>query len=120
MRDQLQRVVQLAKDITGIGICYMRDSEILFTRSRKFEVVLVRACVINVMLRQCKVSMRQLGFAMGMDHTSIYHHREAHYTRYKYEDDYFDLYNKLAKAMKEHDPYYINVEEVVSLINEIM
>lgn len=120
MRDQLLRLVQLAKDITGVGIAYMKDSEVIFTRSRKFDVVMVRACIINVMLRQCKVSMRQLGFMMGVDHTSIYHHREAHYTRYKYEDNYFDLYNKLSKAMKEADPYYINVEEVVSMIREIV
>ena len=119
MNEELLRLAQIAKDYTGLGVVYIKDSEIRTTRSRKFDAVMIKACIINILRHNHKLGVSKIGNMMGFDHTTVIHHVQAHDQRYQYEPEYKDLYDVLRKESEDKNPYFIDVDEVVQMIREI-
>jgi iron-sulfur cluster repair protein YtfE (RIC family) len=112
MKDQdFNELCRLAKEITGI--------EVRYTRSRKKEFVQIRCAIVNVMRRYYSASTVQLGRLLDMHHTTIIHHSKDHSSRYRFEDDYASLYDKLVRhAMEKSDT--ISVDKMVSLMKSAL
>jgi hypothetical protein len=96
---EFNNLCELARNITGV--------DVRFTRSRKKEFVQIRCALINVMRKYYSTNTVQTADLMKLDHTTIIHHTKDHPSRYRYEDDYADLYDKLVR-------YVMNSSETIS------
>ena len=119
MTEELLRLAQIAKDYTGQGIVYVKDSEVRVVRSRKFEVVMIKACIMNILASQYQLGPVKIGRLFNIDHSTAIHHTQAHEIRYKFEPEYKDLYDILLKESINKNPYFVDVDEVVQMIREI-
>ena len=119
MKDELLRLIQIAKDTTGIAIGYEKDGELRIVRTRQFDKVMVKSCIMNILVRKYKIGVAKVGRLMGMDHTTVIHHRDGHPTRYEYEPEYKKIYDMIVRESGVDEELKIDVEEVLSLIREI-
>lgn len=106
-QNQFNELCALAKEITGIDVRY--------SRTRKKEFVQIKAAIVNVMRRYCSASTVQLARLLKLHHTTIIHHSKDHASRYRFEDDYAALYDKLVRhVMNQSDT--LKVESVLNLM----
>lgn len=112
MREQqFNSLCQVAKGITGLDFRY--------TRSRKKEFVQLRCAVINIMRKYYATNTVQTASLMGMDHTTILHHTKDHASRYRFEDDYADLYDKLVRHVIDNSET-ISTDKMVQLMKSAL
>jgi hypothetical protein len=108
MKDQeFDELCNLAKEITGLDIRY--------TKSRKKELIQIKCAIVNVMRRYCSASTVQLGRLFNIHHTTVIHHSKDHWSRYRYEDDYSLLYDKMVRHVMDKSEV-ISVEKMVNLM----
>lgn len=101
----------LAKQITGIDIRYIR--------ARKKEYVQIKAAIVNVMRRYYSATTVQVGRLMNLHHTTVIHHTKDHASRYRFEDDYASLYDKLVRhAMNNSDT--LKVDNLLTLMKSAL
>lgn len=103
-----ERLVNATKSRTGINVKY--------TRSRRREVILAKACVINALSKYFGANTVQIGELFDMHHSTIVHHLKCHHHRYRYEDEYASLYDYLIKICMNHDRDTIDVDGTLGLI----
>ena len=120
MKEELLRLIQIAKDSTGIAIGYEKDGELRIIRTRQFDKVMVKSCIMNILIRRYRLGVSKVGKLMGMDHTTVIHHRDGHLTRYEYEPEYKKIYDTVVREAGLNDSYTIDVEEVVQMIRDIV
>jgi len=103
-----KRLVQKAKEVTDLDITY--------ARSRRFEVVLIKACIINILSRYYGMTTVLIGSFTNMHHSTVIHHLRKHSDRYRMEDEYQELYDELTKftSMNENSP--IDVDGIIEKI----
>lgn len=101
----------LAKKITGIDIRY--------TRSRKRELVHIRCAIVNVMRKYYSLNTVQIAAAFDMHHTTVVHHCKDHPSRYRYDVEYADLYDKMVRHAIDTGET-INTEKMVQLMRSAL
>lgn len=98
-------LVQKAKDLTELDITY--------ARSRRFEVVLIKACILNVLRRYYGLTTTHIGELLGMHHSTVIHHLRQHGDRYRQEDEYAELYDELSKHVALTEEAVIDVDGIL-------
>jgi hypothetical protein len=104
---QFNELCELAKQVTG--------HDIRINRSRKKELVQIKCAVINVMRKYQSTSTVMLASLMGIHHTTIIHYTKDHPSRYRWEDDYAMLYDKMVHHVMEKSEI-ISVDQMMSLM----
>lgn len=111
-KENLDLLLELTKRRTGMNVLYLRR--------RNAEIILAKACVINVMSKYFGANTVQIGELFDMHHSTVIHHLQKHHTRYKYEDEYASLYDFLMKSVMQKDKDTIDVDGVLSLLRNAM
>lgn len=106
---------EYAKEITGIDITKVG-------RIRRKEYVRIRASIIVSMLKYLGASTVDMGEIMGLDHTTIIHHRNNHKGRYRSDDEYLYTYDSISKYLVRISDNKDNVElgSVLNLIKSTL
>jgi hypothetical protein len=100
--------------------CYrLNGFNIRVQNTREHELVMNRMAIGNVMTRELKQSVVSVGRHMKRDHSSIVHYRNEHYTRYKYDDAYKKLYDKLCNFILTSPDERYDLDNVISWIRQI-
>lgn len=90
MKEQIFKdVCDKAKEISGLDIRY--------TRSRKKEIVTVKCAIVNAMHKYYGLKLVQIGTLMGFHHTTVMHHLRDHPSRYRFDDEYAQIFDKLSR-----------------------
>lgn len=112
MKEQVfKEVCWKAKEVTGLDIRY--------TRSRKKDIVQTKSAIINVLHKFYGFNLVQIGELIGMHHTTVIHHLRDHTSRYRFEDEYCQLYDHLSRhaiSTSEH----ISVEKTLNLMRNAL
>lgn len=108
---EFNELCELAKRVTGIDIRYVTQ--------RKKEYVQIRSALVNVMRRYYSATTVQVGRFLNMHHTTVIHHSKDHSSRYRFEDDYANLYDQMVRfAMSNADT--LNVDRVLNLMKSAL
>ena len=90
MKEQIfSDVCDKAKEVSGIDIRY--------TKSRKREMVSVKCAIINVLHKYYGLKLVQIGTLMGFHHTTVIHHLKDHPSRYRFDDEYAQIFDQLSR-----------------------
>ena len=109
--NDFKELVAIAKEVTGVDVRY--------SRSRKKEYVQIKCAIVNVMRRYYSASTVQLGRLLDLHHTTIVHHSKDHSSRYRFEPDYAELYDKMVRfAMSKSET--ISTEKMVQLMRSAL
>lgn len=92
LTESYNSLCKYAKEFTGIDITKVHGV-------RKVNYVRIRAAIIVAMLRYLGVYTTDLGDMMGLDHSTIIHHRNNHVGRYRSDDEYAHLYDHVARHL---------------------
>lgn len=118
MRDKLENLVQITKEVTGIDVRY--------ARGRKQTIVRPKAAFATIATRWYGIELADVAAKCGWlchngvgDHSIVSHHRNNHTGRYKSDDEYAEIYDAIMKrlAMDREDVGEIN--NIVELIKEM-
>ena len=112
LEENYKNLTAKAKAYTGIDVTY--------TRTRKFEIVMIKACIINILYRYFGGNTVQIGKLLNMHHSTIIYHESAHANRYKNEGEYGALYDYLARQSMSGHKSLINVDEMVQIMRRTM
>lgn len=107
MRNHYDELRQLAIRETGIDIGKVKR--------RDRPIIQAKAAVINILRQYYGYTTVKIAKELGLHHTTIVHHSSAHLSRYRFESDYSELFDKLSVSAKNSD----NVDEIVELIRSI-
>lgn len=110
MKETYEIVLMRARDLSGIDLTY--------SRTKRFEIVRVRAAVINILWRQYNMPKLVISNFMGMNHSTIIHHTQAHPHRYRHEASYADLYDALCAQF--FDESRINLDNMIARMRACM
>lgn len=113
------RVEEHFNALASVALEYS-EVDIRNTRSRKYDIVLVKACVINILTRYYGGNTVNVGKAIGNDHSTIIHHLRKHSQRFKYEPEYNMLYNYLSKYAVASNDSPINVDNLVQIMKRTL
>lgn len=102
------RLIELCKEYNGI------DASV--RKFRSHQMVLAKACIFNVLSKQFGATTTAIGELFDLHHSTIVHHHSAHYTRYRYEDEYANLYDYLISKCNEDNKSVIDVDDVIQKI----
>jgi hypothetical protein len=80
IQEQFDSLVDETAKITGINIKY--------TKNRKYDVVVAKACVINILSNFFGANTVRIGKLMDIHHSTVIHHLKCHGDRHRYEDEY--------------------------------
>lgn len=103
-----KKLVSLCKEYNGI------DASVRNCRSH--NIVLAKACIFNVLSKHFGATTTAIGELFDLHHSTIVHHHAIHYTRYRYEDEYANLYDYLIGKCQEDDKSCIDVDDVLKKI----
>lgn len=110
-QEDFNELVALAKEITGVDVRY--------SRSRRREFVQIKCAIVNVMRRYYSTKTVQLGRLLNLHHTTVVHHSNDHSSRYRFEPEYAELYDKMVRfAMNKSET--INTEKMVQLMKSAL
>lgn len=104
MKELYDNVVREATEMTGIDITK--------TKVRSHDIVVVRACVSNVMSRVYGMSLTGVSKLMKKHHTTILHHLQTHSHNQRYDESYYLIYERLSKSAVAKSPSFIDVDEL--------
>jgi hypothetical protein len=90
--ESYEKLCEFAKSFTGIDITKVHGI-------RKIGYVRIRASIIVAMLRYVGITTTSLGEMMGLDHSTVVHHRQNHTGRYRSDDEYALLYDHIARQL---------------------
>jgi hypothetical protein len=88
---------------------------------RKKENIHLRASIMVILMNYFGVTTTNSGKMFNRDHTTAVHHRANHQWRYKTDDEYADVYDRLVRyvvAMNK-DRTQVDLNEVLDLIKMI-
>lgn len=88
------RLCEAAKSITGFDIRLVHGI-------RKAKYVRVRAVIIVLMCNLHATRTTELKELMGLDHTTVIYHRDAHEDRLFGDDEYAELFEKMEEAFSK-------------------
>lgn len=111
---------QIKNNLLISTVYNMMGVDVSTNKSRKREIVTARACIINVLSRYYGANTVEIGEMYEMDHSTIVYHLEHHAHRYRFEDVYSRLYDKLMQVAIKEDKSAIDVDEVLSLIQNAL
>jgi hypothetical protein len=112
LEESYRHLISKAKEFTGLDITY--------TRNRRFEIVMIKACVINILYRYFGANTVQTAKLFDIHHSTVIHHHRAHPNRYKQEVEYAELYNYLTRHATLDEKSPINVDEMVEIMRRTM
>ena len=112
LEENYKHLVFKAKEYTGIDITY--------TRTRKFEIVMIKACIINILYRYFGGNTVQIGKLLNMHHSTIIYHESAHANRYNNEGEYGALYDFLARHSMKGQKSPIDVDEMMHIMRRTL
>ena len=112
IQEQFDSLVDETAKITGINIKY--------TKTRKYDVVVAKACVINILSNFFGANTVRIGKLMDIHHSTVIHHLKCHGDRHRYEDEYFDLYENLCKHANEIGKSSIDVHEIMTIMRRAL
>lgn len=92
LTESYNNICKYANDLTGVDIAKVHGI-------RKILYVRIRASIIVSMLRYMGIYTTDLGELMGLDHSTIIHHRNNHTGRYRSDDEYAHLYDHIARHL---------------------
>lgn len=93
--------------------------DVRYTRSRREEIVMAKACLINVLNRMYGVNTVRLGKLFGIHHSTAIHHIKNHSIRFQQSNDYYEIYNQLLKSCYDLEENS-NVLDTINLINSTL
>jgi hypothetical protein len=102
---EYQKLVEKARELTDLDITY--------ARSRRFEIVLVKAGICNIMSRYYGYTTTLIGSLMGFHHSTVIYHLQKHSDRYLNEEQYSETYDELTKFISRAEDSIIDVEDIV-------
>jgi hypothetical protein len=108
MKEQIfSEVCQVAKEVSGLDIRY--------TRSRKREFVSVKCAIVNVLHKYYGLKLVQIGSLLDFHHTTVIHHLKDHPSRYRFDDEYAQIFDKLSRhAMSTTE--ILSVDKMMNLM----
>lgn len=112
IEESYRHLICKAKEFTGIDITH--------TRNRKFEIVMIKGCIINVLYRYFGANTVQTGKLMNIHHSTVIYHQKNHPIRYRNEHEYASLYDYLGKHALANEKALINVDEMVGIIKRTL
>ena len=112
IEERYRHLVSKAKEFTGIDITH--------TRTRKFEIVMIKGCIINILYRYFGANTVQTGKMMNVHHSTVIYHQQNHANRYRNENEYASLYDYLAKHATANDKSLINVDEMMGIMKRTL
>ena len=112
IQEQFDSLVDETARITGINIKY--------AKTRKYDVVVAKACVINILSNYFGANTVRIGKLMDIHHSTVIHHLKCHGDRNRYEDEYFDLYEGLSKHATMIGKSAIDVHEILTLMKKAL
>jgi hypothetical protein len=86
-------------------------------RSRRKEIVHAKSAIINVMRRYYSTTTVELGRMLDLHYTTVIHHTADHPTRYRFESNYADLYDRMVRHVMNTDGI-VDSKSMISLIRE--
>jgi len=108
---QFNELCELAKQVTGLDIRY--------TRCRKREFVQIKCAIINVMRKYQSTSTVKLASLLGVHHTTIIHHTKDHPSRYRWEDDYALLYDRMVRHVMDQSDTF-SLDQMMNLMRSAL
>jgi hypothetical protein len=100
--------------------CYRVTAADFRTNSKRiYQLVMNRMAVSNIMTRELGMSTVQVGKHMNRHHTSVVHHRNEHYARYKYDQQYKNLYDKLCNFILSSPNERYELDNVIMWVRSI-
>lgn len=109
------RLCEEAKAITGYDIRMVHGI-------RKAKYVRIRAVIIVLMCNLYATKTTELRELMGMDHTTIIYHRDAHEDRMFGDDDYAEIYERMEEAFSQVTDVKSNADmvKIIGLIRNAL
>jgi hypothetical protein len=100
--------------------CYrLNGYNIRADKTRSYELVLNRMAIGNIMTRELKRSTVEVGRKMGVHHTTVVHYRNEHYGRYRYDQQYKTLYDKLCNFILSSPNERYQLDNVITWIRSL-
>lgn len=93
---------------------------IIYSKSRRFEVVAIKAFIINILSRYYQMTTMLISSLVNMHDSNLIHHHAKHRDRFCMEDDYPELDDELSKfiSLTLYSP--INVDGIIEKIREFI
>jgi hypothetical protein len=112
MKEQIfSDVCDKAKEVSGLDIRY--------TKSRKREFVSVKCAIVNVLHKYYGLKLVQIGGLIGFHHTTVIHHLKDHPSRYRFDDEYAQVFDKLSRhAMSTTE--ILSVDKMMNLMKSAL
>jgi|Laugresbdmm110dd_1035094.scaffolds.fasta_scaffold02758_12 chromosomal replication initiation ATPase DnaA len=101
------------KKITGI--------DVRLAPRRKKENIHLRASIMVILMNYFGVTTTSAGKLFNRDHTTAVHHRANHQWRYRCDDEYADIYDRLVRYVVaiNKDKSQVDLSEILGLIKMI-
>ena len=83
-------------------------------KTRKGEIILIKACIINILNKFYGYNTVETGFIINLDHSTVIHHLRRHVDLYKHDDAYAELYTTLSKYAINNSTAPMDVDGIVN------
>lgn len=97
----------------------LTNCDIRKTKRRNIEIVRLRYAIGNLLLTNYGLSTVEVGRLMNKDHTTIVYYRKYHRGRYRSDDEYAQLFDRLQSKMVDEKAMPDDLEEVIGCIKLI-
>lgn len=109
--------MQVFEKLCDAGV-RLTNYDIRKTKRRHIEVVRLRYAIGNILLSMGVTSV-EAGRLMGKDHSTLLYYKEYHKGRYKSDDEYARLYDKLWSQIRDDNKAVEEIDEIVKTIRLI-
>lgn len=115
----IKKMAEIGKAETGENVVLQSGDRLVFSRSRRYMTVVVKACMINLLYRHHGLSCIEIARHVGIHHSTVIHHLQAHSIRNGSEEDYYDVYRVMAAESQKDSPFMLNIESALSTIKNL-
>lgn len=115
----IKKMAEVGKAETGVNVVVQAGDRLVFSRSRRFMTVVVKACIINLLYRHHGVSCTEIARHLGIHHSTVIHHLQAHSLRNGSEEAYHDVYKVMAADSQVDLPFMLNIESALKTIKNL-
>lgn len=112
MKEQVfKEVCSKAKEVTGLDVRY--------TRSRKRDIVQTKSAIVNVLHKFYGLNLVEIGGLIGYHHTTVIHFLRDHSARYRYDNEYCQIYDQLSRHAMDTTEY-ISVDKMLGVMKNAL
>ncbi len=98
----------------------IKGLDISGNKTRYADVILIKACIINVLHKYYGNNTVEIGFIINRHHSTVIHHLRKHVDRYKQEDAYAELYTTLSEYVMQNATAPMDVDGIVASLRSCL